>query len=150
MEIKEITVSKKSDDTLITHIFQDEEGIKQITSDGYVVEIKLKDPQNCEWAGASSVGIHRIKGNLDTRYNKVELLSEHNRSRLFIDGTEIKGVTRLDIHRDANGCKTEISIDFECDLNTVQLKKDRVIVNECDYEELQKLATPLQVPFGDD
>ena len=43
MEIKEITVSKKSDDTLITHIFQDEEGIKQITSDDYVVEIKLKE-----------------------------------------------------------------------------------------------------------
>lgn len=51
LEIKEITVSKKSDDTLITHIFQDEEGIKQITSDDYVVEIKLKDPQNCEPSG---------------------------------------------------------------------------------------------------
>lgn len=46
MEIKDITVSKKSDGTLITHIFQDEEGIKQITSDDYVVEIKLKDPQD--------------------------------------------------------------------------------------------------------
>ena len=76
------------------------------------------------------MGIHRIKGNLDTRYNKVELLSEHNRSRLFIDGTEIKGVTRLDIHRDANGCKTEISIDFECDLDTVERKKDRFFVDE--------------------
>lgn len=84
------------------------------------------------------------KGDENMEYNKVELLSQHNCSRLFIDGTEIKGVTRLDIHRDANDCKTEISIDFECDLNTVQLKKDRVIVNECDYEELQKLATPLQ------
>lgn len=130
LEIKEITVSKKSDDTLITHIFQDEEGIKQITSDGYVVEIKLKDPQNCEWAGASSVGIHRIKGNLDTRYNKVELLSEHNRSRIIVDGVEIKRVTRLDVHRDTKSLKTVISIDFECDLDTVERKKDRFFVDE--------------------
>ena len=48
MEIKEITVSKKSDGTLVTRIFQDEEGIKQITSDDYEVEVKLKDPRNCE------------------------------------------------------------------------------------------------------
>lgn len=77
-------------------------------------------------------------------YNKVELLSQHNCSRLFIDGTEIKGVTRLDIHRDANDCKTEISIDFECDLDTVERKKDRIFVNEREYEALQKLAKPLQ------
>lgn len=77
-------------------------------------------------------------------YNEVELLSERNRSRIFVDGTEIKGITKLDIHREANSCKTEISIDFECDLDTVQLKKDRVIANGCDYEKLQKLATPLQ------
>lgn len=76
------------------------------------------------------------------RYSNVELLSERNRSRIFVDGTEIKGITKLDIHREANSRKTEISIDFECDLSTVQLKKDRVIVNECDYEELQKLAKP--------
>lgn len=46
--IKEVTVTKKSDDTLITRIFQNEEGIKQITSDDYVVAVKLKDPQKCE------------------------------------------------------------------------------------------------------
>lgn len=130
MEIKDITVSKKSDDTLITHIFQDEEGIKQITSDGYVVDVNLKNAHKCEWAGASSVGIHRIKGNLDTRYNKVELLSEHNRSRIIVDGVEIKRVTRLDVHRDTKSLKTVISIDFECDLDTVERKKDRFFVDE--------------------
>lgn len=56
-------------------------------------------------------------------YNNVRLLSEHNRSRIFVDGTEIKNVTRLDVHRDANNCKTEISIDFECDLDTVEQKE---------------------------
>lgn len=48
MEIQEITVYRKSDDTLITHIFQDGESVKQITSDDYVVEITLKDPHDCE------------------------------------------------------------------------------------------------------
>lgn len=76
--------------------------------------------------------------------NNVRLLSKDNKTRIFVDGTEIKGVTRLDIHRDANGCKTEVSIDFECDLDTVEQKKDRVFVDECEYEELQKLAKPLQ------
>ena len=74
------------------------------------------------------------------RYNKVELLSQHNCSRLFIDGTEIKGVTRLDIHRDANGCKTEISIDFECDLDTVERKKI----------DFSLMSDEVSVPFGDD
>lgn len=50
MEFKEITVYKKSDNTLITRIFQDNEGIKQITSDDYMVEIKLKDPHVCEFS----------------------------------------------------------------------------------------------------
>lgn len=44
VEIKEITVFKKSDKTLITKIFEDEEGIKQITSNDVEVDIKLKDP----------------------------------------------------------------------------------------------------------
>lgn len=44
MEIKEITVFKKSDKTHITKIFEDEEGIKQITSNDVEVDIKLKDP----------------------------------------------------------------------------------------------------------
>lgn len=44
MEIKEITVFKKSDKSLVTKIFEDEEGIKQITSDDVEVDIKLKDP----------------------------------------------------------------------------------------------------------
>lgn len=48
MEIEEITVYKKSDDTLITRIFQDEEGIKQITSDDYEVEIKTERSENME------------------------------------------------------------------------------------------------------
>lgn len=78
------------------------------------------------------------------RYSNVELLSERNRSRIFVDGTEIKSVTRLDVHRDADSCKTEISIDFECDLDTVERKKDRIFVNEREYEALQKLAKPLQ------
>lgn len=43
MEIKEITVFKKSDKTLITKIFEDEDGIKQITSNDVEVDIKLKD-----------------------------------------------------------------------------------------------------------
>lgn len=77
-------------------------------------------------------------------YNNVKLSSEHNRSRIFVDGTEIKSVTRLDVHRDADSCKTEISIDFECDLDTVERKKDRIFVNEREYEALQKLAKPLQ------
>lgn len=74
-------------------------------------------------------------------YNNVKLLSEHNQSRIFVDGTEIKSVTRLDVHRDADSCKTEISIDFECDLDTVERKKDRIFVNEREYEALQKLAS---------
>lgn len=48
MSIKEITVYKKSDKTLITKIFEDEEGIKQITEDEYEVIIKTKDSQECE------------------------------------------------------------------------------------------------------
>lgn len=43
LEIKEITVFKKSDKTLITKIFEDEDGIKQITSNDVEVDIKLKD-----------------------------------------------------------------------------------------------------------
>lgn len=42
-KIEKITVSKKSDGTLITHIFQDEEGIKQITSNDCAVEIKIDE-----------------------------------------------------------------------------------------------------------
>lgn len=48
--LEEITVYKKSNNTLITRIFQDNEGIKQITSDDYMVEIKLKDPHVCEFS----------------------------------------------------------------------------------------------------
>lgn len=53
-------------------------------------------------------------------YNNVKLLSEHNRSRIIVDGVEIKNVTRLDIHRDIENCKTIVSINFECDLDTVE------------------------------
>lgn len=77
-------------------------------------------------------------------YNKVGLLARNNKTRTFVDGVEVKGVTRLDVHRDTNSCKTEISIDFECDLDTAKQKNDRVVIDKCDYEELQKLAKPLQ------
>lgn len=48
MEIKSISVSNKSNGELLTHIFEDEEGIKQITSDECDVVINLKDPHECE------------------------------------------------------------------------------------------------------
>ena len=70
------------------------------------------------------------KGDENMGYNKVELLSEHNRSRIIVDGVEIKRVTRLDVHRDTKRLKTVISIDFECDLDTVERKKDRFFVDE--------------------
>lgn len=40
MNVNEITVKKKETNELVTRIFEDEEGIKEITSDDYIVEIK--------------------------------------------------------------------------------------------------------------
>ena len=40
MNLSEITVKKKETNELVTRIFEDEEGIKEITSDNYIVEIK--------------------------------------------------------------------------------------------------------------
>lgn len=40
MNLSEITVKKKETNELVTRIFEDEEGIKEITSDDYIVEIK--------------------------------------------------------------------------------------------------------------
>lgn len=40
MNVNEITVKKKGTNELVTRIFEDEEGIKEITSDDYIVEIK--------------------------------------------------------------------------------------------------------------
>lgn len=92
-------------------------------------EIEI-DTQKGEWAGASEdLRVRRIKGN-KSMYNKVGLLSENNRSCIIVDGVEIKGVTRLDVHRDTKSLKTAISIDFECDLDTVERKKDRFFVDE--------------------
>lgn len=48
MEIQEITVFNKTTKELVTTIFEDDEGIKQITSDEYEVIIKTKDPHKCE------------------------------------------------------------------------------------------------------
>ena len=92
-------------------------------------EIEI-DTQKGEWAGASEdLRVRRIKGN-KSMYNKVGLLSENNRSCIIVDGVEVKGVTRLDVHRDTKSLKTVISIDFECDLDTVERKKDRFFVDE--------------------
>lgn len=40
MNVNEITVKKKETNELVTRIFEDEEGIKEITSDDYIVEVK--------------------------------------------------------------------------------------------------------------
>lgn len=40
MNLSEITVKKKETNELVTRIFEDEEGIKEITSDDYIVEVK--------------------------------------------------------------------------------------------------------------
>ena len=40
MNLSEITVKKKETNELVTRIFEDGEGIKEITSDDYIVEIK--------------------------------------------------------------------------------------------------------------
>lgn len=48
MEIREITVFNKMTSDLVTKIFEDSEGVKQITSDEYEVIVKLKDPQDSE------------------------------------------------------------------------------------------------------
>ncbi len=128
----------ESKDVLIA--IKNEESIEVLEALARVIESRItllkcleeieKDTQKGEWAGASEdLRVRRIKGN-KSMYNEVELLSERNRSRIFVDGVEIKGVTRLDIHREANSCKTEISIDFECDLDTVERKKDRFFVDE--------------------
>lgn len=40
MKLSEITVKKKETNELVTRIFEDEEGIKEITSDDYEIELK--------------------------------------------------------------------------------------------------------------
>lgn len=40
MNLSEITVKKKETNELVTRIFEDEEGIKEITSNDYIVEVK--------------------------------------------------------------------------------------------------------------
>lgn len=40
MNVSEITVKKKESNELVTRIFEDEEGIKEITSDDYIVEVE--------------------------------------------------------------------------------------------------------------
>lgn len=40
MNLSEITVKKKETNELVTRIFEDEEGIKEITDDNYIVEVK--------------------------------------------------------------------------------------------------------------
>lgn len=77
-------------------------------------------------------------------YNKVGLLVKNNKTRIFVDGVELRRVSAFDVHRHMGQNTTTMSVEFECDLDTAEQKKDRVIINECDYEELQKLATPLQ------
>lgn len=48
MEIEEIVVYKKSNKELITKIFEDDNGIKELTSDDVEVHIKLKDSSKDE------------------------------------------------------------------------------------------------------
>ena len=48
MEIAEITVYRKGTRELITRIFEDENGIKEITDDDYVVDIQLKSSSEDE------------------------------------------------------------------------------------------------------
>ncbi len=119
---------------------KNEESIEVLEALARVIESRItllkcleeieKDTQKGEWAGASEdLRVRRIKGN-KSMYNKVGLLSENNRSCIIVDGVEIKGVTRLDVHRDTKSLKTVISIDFECDLDTVERKKDRFFVDE--------------------
>lgn len=50
--------------------------------------------------------------------NKVEVLSVNNKMKLFIDGTEVKGLKKLDIHRSAENPRAVISMELICDLNT--------------------------------
>ena len=40
MNLSEITVKNKETNELVTRIFEDEEGIKEITDDNYIVEVK--------------------------------------------------------------------------------------------------------------
>ena len=48
MEVKEITVYKKSNKKLIAKIFEDKKGVKMIVSDDCEVILETKDSQNCE------------------------------------------------------------------------------------------------------
>ena len=48
MEIAEITVYRKGTRELITRIFEDENEIKEITDDDYVVDIQLKSSSEDE------------------------------------------------------------------------------------------------------
>lgn len=48
MEIEEIAVYKKSNKELITKIFEDEDGIKELTSNDVEIYIKLKDSSKDE------------------------------------------------------------------------------------------------------
>lgn len=77
-------------------------------------------------------------------YNNVRLLSKDNKTRIFIDDVEIKWVSGFELRRYAGQDQTTISIEFACDLNTTERKKDRVLIDKREYEELQKLAKPLQ------
>ena len=61
--------------------------------------------------------------------NTVELISDGNRTRIIVDGLEIKGLQFFNITREAGRPNAKIELKLRCNLKTKEQSNDQTVLN---------------------